>query len=575
MTMKKHLHTLLASLVALPALAEAATPVSVPQTRSGLIRQEVQQGNIGASLGRVARQLDAVIEEYDRNGLEGDDVDTLKRFRGMLNNLTRSEVTKIVKQLEQARLLKAENNQNAFGAFAGQKQVTVQLEQIYLEWQRQQIFRELSSRFNRLAGTQRSNMQRTVEMYNKMAESSAYRYRDESKIDLRIQELDQAGINDEAGTLIKKLKELNEKLDAGVEPRPKLAMEKITIELNPALDGALDDLKGSKLASAAGNERRARDAMLDLARILAPKRDKEEVIRQAIRDIEKAMVDQEQVKSDTEKLEESEEIKAENLERDQAELVDRTDLIREDVKDFVPAAADELKASTQNQQTARAVLNNNQANEETKSDQAAAQQEEAIENLADAKEVLEEQLEEMAEKANNPEKKDKLEQLKELAEKVAELKKKEQAIQEKSEKVEQIPAPAPEEQSEAEAARQLAEKEVKEAEQIARHIDQVLEKAPEEVKPAAEIAAKAAEEIAKALPEIEKRAEQGDADLKPELEKAAEQLKEAAEQAKQAAANAENNPEQAKKDLEEAGDKLEQAANTLEQAEQRPRKPAK
>ena len=191
--MKKYLHTLLASLVALPALAEAATPVSVPQTRSGLIRQEVQQGNIGASLGRVARQLDAVIEEYDRNGVEGDDVDTLKRFRGMLNNLTRSEVTKIVKQLEQARLLKAENNQNAFGAFAGQKQVTVQLEQIYLEWQRQQIFRELSSRFNRLAGTQRSNMQRTVDMYKKMAASSSYRYRDESKIDLRIQELDQAG----------------------------------------------------------------------------------------------------------------------------------------------------------------------------------------------------------------------------------------------------------------------------------------------------------------------------------------------------------------------------------------------
>ena len=87
-------------------------------------------------------------------------------------------------------------------------------------------------------------------------------------------------------------------------------MEKITAELNPALDGAWTTSR-IKLASAAGNERRARDAMLDLARILAPKRDKEEVIRRAIRDIEKAMVDQEQVKSDTEKLEESEEIKAE------------------------------------------------------------------------------------------------------------------------------------------------------------------------------------------------------------------------------------------------------------------------
>ena len=97
----------------------------------------------------MARQLDAVIEEYDRNGRKATML-IPQRFRGMLNNLTRSEVTKIVKQLEQARLLKAENNQNAFGAFAGQKQVTVQLEQIYLEWQQQQIFRELSSRFNRL-----------------------------------------------------------------------------------------------------------------------------------------------------------------------------------------------------------------------------------------------------------------------------------------------------------------------------------------------------------------------------------------------------------------------------------------
>ena len=265
----------------------------------------------------------------------------------MLNNLTQSEVIKIVKQLEAARIIdndRPKSNSNAFGAFAGQKQVTVQLEQIYLEWQRQQIFRELSSRFSRLSGTQRGNMQRTVDLYKKMSGSSSYRYREESKIDLRIQELDQAGINDEADSLVKKLAELNEKLDATTEPRPKLAMEKVNAELNPALGGALVDLQGNKLASAAGNERRARDAMLDLARILAPKRDKEEVIRQAILDIEKAIADQEKVKGDTQKLKETTEIKPENLERDQAELVDRTDLIREDVKDFVPKAAEELKA---------------------------------------------------------------------------------------------------------------------------------------------------------------------------------------------------------------------------------------
>ena len=98
----KLLQTLMTGMRVLPVLSEAATPVST-KTRNALIKQEVQQGNIGASLGRVARQLDLVIAEYDRNGLEGDDVDTLKRFRGMLNNLTQSEVIKIVKQLEAGR----------------------------------------------------------------------------------------------------------------------------------------------------------------------------------------------------------------------------------------------------------------------------------------------------------------------------------------------------------------------------------------------------------------------------------------------------------------------------------------
>ena len=123
----KLLQTLIAGILVLPVLSEAATPVST-KTRNDLIRQEVQQGNIGASLGRVARQLDLVIAEYDRNGLEGDDVDTLKRFRGMLNNLTQSEVAKIVRQLEAARIIEndsSKSNNNAFGAFAGQKQVTV------------------------------------------------------------------------------------------------------------------------------------------------------------------------------------------------------------------------------------------------------------------------------------------------------------------------------------------------------------------------------------------------------------------------------------------------------------------
>ncbi|MGY8651129.1 MAG: hypothetical protein ACKVKM_10050, partial [Verrucomicrobiia bacterium] len=80
---------ILVAVVCAPLLAVAAP---AEKSKTGLLRQEVKQNNIGISLQRVASQLDAVIAEYTRNGLEGDDVDTLRRFRGMLNQLTGAEV---------------------------------------------------------------------------------------------------------------------------------------------------------------------------------------------------------------------------------------------------------------------------------------------------------------------------------------------------------------------------------------------------------------------------------------------------------------------------------------------------
>ena len=152
-------------------------------------RQQRNQARIGVSLLRVARQLDLVIAEYDRNGLEGDDVDALKRFHVMLNSLSESDVQKITKQLQDARLIKTEQgkaSENAFSAFSGQKKVLVKLNEIYLEWQQHQIFRELSDRFNLLATAQGNNMKRTRKLVNKYEGLPASRFGEAAKIDLRI-----------------------------------------------------------------------------------------------------------------------------------------------------------------------------------------------------------------------------------------------------------------------------------------------------------------------------------------------------------------------------------------------------
>ena len=157
--------TIILGLALLPLWLNAAAPTSIKAKRKvSLTHQKKGQLRIGDSIRRVRSQLDGLIAEYARNGLEGDDVDALKRFRGMLDKLTELEITEIVKQLENSNLLKESSaNDSVFVAFDGQKGVITQLNTIYLEWQQEQIFRELSDRFMKLSVVQKKNMRYAVQ----------------------------------------------------------------------------------------------------------------------------------------------------------------------------------------------------------------------------------------------------------------------------------------------------------------------------------------------------------------------------------------------------------------------------
>ena len=72
---------ILVGLVIIPFLLNAATKSN---RSDGLIQQKLIQERIGITLDRVSVQLDSVIGEYDRNGLEGKDVNALKRFSAVL-----------------------------------------------------------------------------------------------------------------------------------------------------------------------------------------------------------------------------------------------------------------------------------------------------------------------------------------------------------------------------------------------------------------------------------------------------------------------------------------------------------
>ena len=195
----KQIWTIILGLALLPLWLSAATPTSTKvKNNINLTRQKAGQQRIGDSIRRVGSQLDGLIGEYARNGLEGDDVDALKRFRGMLNKLTESEISKILKQLETSDLLKKNTPEDSvFGAFNDQKSVITKLNTIYLEWQQEQIFRELSDRFMKLSVVQQRNYRyavQTAKAHNQIIPTNPS---EEFKIDIRVQELDQTGINEE------------------------------------------------------------------------------------------------------------------------------------------------------------------------------------------------------------------------------------------------------------------------------------------------------------------------------------------------------------------------------------------
>ncbi len=397
-----------AGLITLPLLLGAAPkPETKSNRRDGLPRQKLAQERIGTTLDRVSRQLDSIIAEYDRNELEGDDVEALKRFRTMLTSLAGSQVKQIVDQLEKAHRAQddaAKANNSALDAFSSQKIILAQLNKIYLEWELQQIFRELSNRFMRLSFSQRNNMLRAVETVKQYSGLIPRNAGETLRIDLRIQELDQTGINDEAAALVKILRQLDKKHSPYIEPRPNAALKLVKSDLNPALEAAIKEIqdvaKGaeeSSLEKAALTERSARNTMIKLARLLAPKRDDEEVIRQAIQDIEQAIGDQENIQDDTTALKDDNDPRPEDLGRAQADLVDRTDFIREDVADIVPSAAQDLGESTDSQQQARGVLSDTSATPAEQAAQAPPQQQEALESFVEAKEALEEALEALTE----------------------------------------------------------------------------------------------------------------------------------------------------------------------------------
>src|SRR5436305_7982189 len=400
-------------LVVCTVAADDALPPE--QIRAG----EAKQTQIKAQTQNVAAQLGAIIDEFKRNNLDGQDVEVLEAIRRVLGKLSDEEMKKVIDALQEARS-QADPSQSkkAFaGAVSDQKAIIAQLRALLLEYQRQQALYELSLRLAALAERENANLKTVVDLAKMTGNATASRFDDTQRASLQIQAADQQGLKDEVNPLLTKLETLTKDADGSTKDRLNKALEQVKSGgVKPAMDSAIEDLKSAALYRAAGSEKIIRDQLRELSRLVAPPKDTMAAIQAAMKEIEKQIEAEKAIVEQTRKMEKKDAAEVENR---QADVVDKTDAIKTDLAQIAPDASNELKNAQNQMQEARANLSEQRRTEALKNEAMS------LEKLEAAKKALAEQIAK-TDPQQKPE--DKLAATKQLQERTKEMIKKEEEI---------------------------------------------------------------------------------------------------------------------------------------------------
>jgi hypothetical protein len=421
-------------------LGLAGTPRAGAQTavQERLQQNELRQQQIRTSTQRVGDQLQALISEFERNGLAGDEVETLRAIQSVLGHLGEEEMGRIITLLQQARAASdaSASRKSVLDAFSAQKTVIIKLKQLVDQYRRQKELYEMSVRLLKLAEKQNASLKETVALEPLLQGKPLERLGETQRIPLQVQVMEQESIKDEISLVTAQLKGLVKALEGAQAERPQNALDLAEKErLNPTLQQAVEELQTARLFSAAGSQQRVRNLLRNMARLVAPPKDQVEALRQSLRELDAALAEQraileqtEALKANNRNLENNQEIASRQL-----DLSDKTATLRDDVQNLAPAAAADLKGSIQQMQKAHANLNGKDGR--YKARETLPLEQAALAGLESAKNNLEKQLAKAEENARQP--KDTLTQVRELAQQVEALMAEQTRVQEEAKKLEE------------------------------------------------------------------------------------------------------------------------------------------
>ncbi len=424
---------------------------------------EQKQAQIQGETKLLSDTLTAMLGEYERNNLAGDDAATVRKLRESLGALSSTEMRQVVDLLQRARAASDPNAtvRTVADAFTTQKQILVAIQRILAEHAREQEAAEISKQLHALADRQARNLRNAIELGRMTAGGQAENAGAMQQAQLETQRGEQSAIAEELKMIRGKVARFAANPEnAGAADNFNAAAKQLEA-VEPVAEAAAEALKAGQLFKAATDEKASREELRKVARQIAPREQGPEALRKAERELGEVIAEQRQLRDSTagqrkqqdldkwlaEKLagegkndalpskfrnqpasalRENPEIRArfENEERaqeaqlariedQQGELASKTDALAQKIAE-VPRAAEGLKGATGKMQEARAAM------QDANAPQAAQQQDAALARLDTAHAELKRRADEAeALAARSDDKVKDLEQLKNVAEALA------------------------------------------------------------------------------------------------------------------------------------------------------------
>ena len=266
-------------LVVAPAFAAPLPPEPIRDA-------EQRQEQIGADAKGLVSALDAMLGEYERNHLGGDDAAAVKAVRGRIDQLSLDEMRTVVDLLQQARATQDRGaaSQTVADAFSAQKRISVEMARILAAHTREAEAAELSKRLDKLADRQALNLRNGIQLARMGAKADAVR-----NVQLETQRGEQEAIAQEVQLAAAQLGKL------GDFSQPMAQLKKVEADTQ----AAAEKLKTGQLQPALENEIAGRDELRRVARAVAPRERGVEALRKAEAELGKLIEKQSEMRDST------------------------------------------------------------------------------------------------------------------------------------------------------------------------------------------------------------------------------------------------------------------------------------